>query len=120
MSKEQNFTAEDNWFKDEKKQLVFDVVDEDAAAQTMTGWTLSFSIYRMGSSAAAILTKTTTGGDIAISNGNGTNDRATVTVAATDLSAQLAGTYQYELERTDASSPQKLAFGTLVLKNVRS
>ena len=118
MSKEQNFTAEDNWFKGERKQAVFDIVDEAEAAQTMTGWTLSFGMYRAGATGNAITPKTTASG-IAISNGDGTDDRATVTVDAADTASLLAGTYYYELERTDSGAEQKLAFGTIILRNVR-
>ena len=118
MSKEQNFTAEDNWFKGERKQLVFDIVDESEAAQTMTGWTLAFNMYRAGTSGAAVVSKTTASG-IGISNGAGTNDRATVTVPASDTASLLAGVYYYELERTDSGAEQKLAFGTIILRNVR-
>lgn len=119
MSKEQNITEADNFFRGEDKQLVFDVVDANGDPQTMTGWALGFNVYRFDAQIAAILTYTTAS-EIAIGNGDGTDDRATVTIPDTATDPLIAGVYRYELLRTDAGSEQVLAYGDLVLRSTRN
>ena len=115
MSLEQNITADDHYFAGEDKTLVFDIVDVNGAAQTMTGWALEWVVRRSASSTTATLTKTTGAGTVALSNGSGTDDRATVTITDDDTLNLVTGTYVYALRRTDAGSEQVLAFGTLEL-----
>ena len=115
MSKEQNITAADHWFKGEDKSVVWDIVDANGSAQNMTGWTVTFNLYSTKSTGSALLTKTA-----ALSNGDGTNDRATITVADTDTEPLPAGTYIYELVRSDAGSEQVLAYGTAILLTTKA
>lgn len=85
--------------------------------QTMTGWALEFIIRDStpDGSGAPRVTKTT-GGGIVISNGAGTNDRATVSIAAVDtLSLPPGWGYDYALWRTNSGSAQVLAFGGMTL-----
>lgn len=115
MSKNVNITASDHFIKGEDKTLVFDVVDSTGAAQAMTGWALEWVLRRSAAATTAILTKNTSGGTISISNGDGTDDRATVTITDDDTVDLVAGQYEYALRRTDAGFEQVLAFGTLEL-----
>lgn len=111
MAKKQDITAADNWFKDEDKQLVWLIVNSAGSPQPMTGWTVEFKLYSAKATANALLTKTA-----AISNGDGTDDRAVVDSADTDTEGLPAGTYLYDLRRTDAGSEQTLAYGTAILR----
>lgn len=114
MAIEQNVTADDHWFAGEDKQFQFNVVDSAGNTQVMTGWTLEWVLRRTAASATATLTKTTSNG-IAISNGAGTNDRATVTLTDDDTVNLVTGQYEYALRRTDAGTEQVLAYGTAQL-----
>ena len=114
MAKNQDITAADNWFKTEDKQIAWLITDSAGSPQTMTGWTVSFNMYSAKTSANALVTKTA-----AISNGDGTDDRAVITVADTDTETLAAGTYVYELVRTDAGSEQVLAYGTALLRTTK-
>lgn len=116
MSKRADITASDGYFLGEDKQLVFDVVDSAGAAQTMTGWALEWVLRRTAASTTAVLTKNTSGGTVAISNGSGTDDRATVTITDDDTVDLVAGDYEYALRRTDSGNEQILAYGTLTLQ----
>lgn len=115
MSKEQNILASDGVFAGETKQLQFSVTDSADSPQTMTGWTLEFVIRTQVGATTALLTKTTASG-IAIANGAGTNDRATVTLTAANTTAVGAGTFSYALRRSDSGSEQVLAYGSLVIR----
>ena len=114
MSVRTNITQTDNYILGEDKQLQFLVVDSAGSAQTMTGWALEFIVRSDPDSASTAISKTTASG-IAISNGNGTDDRATVTIADDDTVALRPGLYYYAIRRTDAGSEQVLAFGTVEL-----
>ena len=115
MAKRNDITAAHFFFKGTDKTIYWDVVDSANAAQVMTGWTLSWKMYPANGSGNALLTKTP-----AISNGDGTDDRATVTIADTDTSALPAGNYLYELLRTDAGFQEVLSFGDLVMLTTKA
>lgn len=75
-----------------------------ATAQTMTGWSLLF-VVRRRSDNAVVVSKTTASG-IAIGNGDGTDDRATVTLGETDIVGWTEGReYKGALWRTDTDVP---------------
>lgn len=120
MAKEQDIIQSDYLLAGEDKSLVFNVTDTSGNPQTMTGWTLEFVIRRYTAQPTADLSKTTTGGAIAISNGSGTNDRATVTIAAADTLGMTPALYNYALHRTDSGGAQVLAYGTLLLQQAAS
>lgn len=112
MSKIFNITDGDNFFIGEDKTIEIDVLQSDnATAQTMTGWTLTWELKARNRSTAALISATPT-----IGNGDGTDDRATITVADTDTEALGPGTYYHHLRRTDAGSEQILSHGSVVLK----
>lgn len=116
-AREANITLADNLTIGEDRPLAYDVKQsDDTTAQTMTGWALTWELLdRRGGN--VVLTKTTAGGSIVIGNGVGTNDRATVSIAAADTLALSFGAREYwcTLRRTDAGSAVELAFGTLPL-----
>lgn len=116
MSVEANIKASNNVFVGEDKNLQFTVTDADANPQTMTGWALEFVVRSQVGAGTALLTKTTGGGTIALSNGDGTDDRATVTLTDTDTLALGAGDYRYALRRTTDGNEQVLAYGTFVIR----
>lgn len=100
----------------------FTVYTTEAAAvvREITGWALSFVVKRKGTDAdlIALVTKTTSSG-IAIAGvfdaAPGTNtQKATVSIADADTDSLSAGTYRWELKRTDAGSEARIAFGTIV------
>ena len=117
MSKRADFTASDGIFRGEDKSLAMYIVNESGDPQTMTGWALSWTLRRAASASATVLTKTTGAGSITIGNGDGTDDRAIVTILDTDTEALSAGTYEHALRRTDAGYEQVLAYGIFVLQD---
>ena len=116
MSVEQNIKASNNVFVGEDKSLQFGVVNSVDSPQTMTGWALEFVVRSTAGATTALLTKTIAGGAIVLSNGDGTDDRATVTITDDDTLALGAGEFVYALRRTDAGSEQVLAYGTFVIR----
>lgn len=115
MSIEVNITADDHWIAGEDKSFRFFCVDSAGAAQDMTGWALEWVVRRSANSPTATFTKTTGATTIAISNGIGTSDLATVTVTDDDTVSLVTGQYVHALRRTDAGSEVVLAFGTAEL-----
>lgn len=84
----------------------------EADGTALTGYALSFMIKQRATDAdaAALVTLTTAGGAISISSAV-----ATVSVADTDTDGLDAGTYAWELKRTDAGSEAVLGYGQLRL-----
>lgn len=116
MSKTVNVTITDGWFLGEDKDLVIDVVDVNGDPQNMTGWTLDWVLRRATGSADTVLQASDAEVTITISNGDGTNDRATIAVARAGTSGLAPGTYAHALRRTDTNSDTVLAAGTVVLQ----
>ena len=110
-----DITVEDAWITGEDRTIIFDVKQSDGVTpQTMTGWALTWEL-KVSATGATSLSKTTASG-IAIGNGVGTDDRATVTIAKANTSALDEGTYFHQLRRTDSGSALVLAYGTAFLK----
>ena len=111
-----------HWFVGEDRTLLYDVTSDGTAAQTMTGWALTWELLdkRASAGGTVLLTKTTGAGTITIGNGAGTDDRATVTIADVDTESGTLpngpGTYFTVLRRTDAGSEVTLAFGDAVIQ----
>ena len=102
------YTTDDEWHEDEDKTLNISVKQADGTtAQTMTGWTLQWTLWTNRIGGTAILTKS--GGDITIANDAGTDDQAQIAIADSD--AITAGYWYHELSRTDAGSSALLAYG---------
>lgn len=98
-----------HWHVGEARTLRYDVVDSAGSPQNMTGFALLWELADQDG--VVQVSKTSGGGGITIGNGDGTNDRATVTVAQADTEALTPGTYTHRLRRTDAGSELVLAYG---------
>ncbi len=114
MSKNSPIERSDRWYKAEKKQLQYDIVDADDNPVDVSGYAMRWVLETLPST-TDVLSKVYPGADISVSNGDGTNDRVTVTIAAADTSGLPADTYRKALWRTDAGSEQLLAEGDAVL-----
>ena len=101
----------------EDRTVRHDVVDSSDVAVDMTGWALRWELY--DSAGTSKFTKTT-GSGIVIGNGADTGDRATVTIDAADTDALAAGTYHYELARTDSGNKIVLAMGFVQIEAMRA
>ena len=89
------------------------VTDSAGAAQTMTGWTLEFSLRQHRSDGKGTQVLTTT--SATLSNGSGTDDVVSFPIADTDTDPLAPGVYDWAVWRTDAGSETCLAFGTVAL-----
>lgn len=78
-----------------------------ATPQTMTGFSLAFVIRDSKPGGSLVVSKATGGSGITIGDGNGTNDRATVTLAETDIPTSWpeGKHYRGSLWRTDVDVP---------------
>lgn len=117
MATQANIGTNDDFFTGEDKSLVFTVTQADGSTpQNITGWTLSWMLKRnLGDAdAAALITKTTAGGAIALTTP--LSGICTVTIEDVDTDALTPGTYRHELKRTNAGTETVLSYGTCVLK----
>lgn len=127
MSEESRVLASANVFQGEDKQLQFNVVDSAGSPINLVteGYTLAWFLFtQAGPSGSVLISKAHAG--FTISDGAGTNDRATVAIADTDtISADgssvlvAAGTYWHELWKVNEGDEQMLAFGDFVLRPSR-
>ena len=114
-AREANITTAEAWFKGEDRTIHIDVDQADGTTpQNMTGWALTWELLS-SNSGPALLTKTTAAAGISITNGDGTNDRAAVTINDTDTEPLAGGVYYYRLRRTDAGNEVVLTYGSAVL-----
>ena len=88
----------------------------DTTPQTMTGWTLEFTVRNRADDSTADITKTTLSG-IAISNADtslgettGANSVAVITIADDDTTNLAIDNYECDLKRMDSASEAILAF----------
>jgi len=122
MASEFNIAAADGWFVGEDKTLQVYVKQSDrVSAQAMTGWALTYELMTERGASSAEFSKTV-GSGIVISNGVGTDDLATITVADTDTEALATTgwvngkkTFYHRLRRTDEGSETMLMSGTVEL-----
>ncbi len=114
----QNITKSDHHMHEgEDRTIRHDVVDENDVAVDMTGWALRWELYTKSPETSHFI-KTTGGSGIVIGNGAATGDRATITIDAADTDG-LAGTYLYELARTDTGNKIVLAKGYVQIEAMR-
>ncbi len=92
------------------------VADGTGAKQNITSWALSFTMVPFVSGTASITKTTAAGGGITLTDP--TNGVCSVAILDTDTDALSAGTYYYQLKRTDEGSETVLSYGTAVLKKV--
>lgn len=90
--------------------------DGGSTPQTMTGWALGFYVRRVTDK--KVVLSYTTGAGITIGNGAGTDDRASVAVQDTDVTAAPGRDYEYALWRTDDGSDVPLRFGQCTILSV--
>jgi len=114
VSTQSNITDADGWFIGEDKTLRFTVVDQNGAAQNVTGYTMDFKLSATFSG-DRLFTKTVGAGITLTSPAGGIVD---VQIDAADTSGLSPTTYYYVLRRTNAGSHWELAYGTAVLKDV--
>ena len=117
MALEQHISVDGDFFTGEDKSLIFTVYQADeTTAQDISGWSLSWLLkrHRHDADVDALITKTTTGGGIALTTP--LTGICTVTVADTDTDSIPAGTYRHELKRTGAGVETILAYGSCVLR----
>ena len=113
MGKRVDISANEYWLPGEDKSHVIPVVDDSAKGQTMTGWTLSYTMRQTRDGAVlSPFTEKTDSSGISLSTGAETDDTATVTILDTDT-VGMTGVVWYSLERTDAGSAGVIAFGTI-------
>ncbi len=132
MSVETNILASDHWYQGEDKVFTWAVVNASGVALDISTYALQWILTDGTATTDSVrLTKATGGTGITAVNVNGTNDGARVQIDDTDTIAAIvapategvvqiaAGTYHYELWRTDAGSEGVLAYGTAVLLPAR-
>ena len=113
----QNITTSDHHLHEgEDRTVRHDVVDGSDVAVNMTGWALQWELYDSAGTSKFIKT---TGSGIVIGDGADTGDRATVTIDAADTDALVAGSYKYELARTDSGNKIVLAMGFVQIEAMR-
>jgi hypothetical protein len=96
--------------------LRIDVKTEDGGdtPQTMTGWALAFYVRRVPDD--ALVCSYTTAAGITIGNGDGTDDRATVSIVDTEITHPAGRNYYGSLWRTDSGSDIPLWEGPVVIR----
>ena len=102
------------WFKNERKQLVFPVLDSAGAPVDVTLWAVTWALMKKAGAAEFIAEKDRNNG-ITVENGTeGQPNTFVVTIDEPDLNAARANVELYqELKRTDV--PNVLAYGPVTL-----
>lgn len=92
----------------------------EATVRDFSAYGMSFMVKRKetDADAAAYVTKTTSSG-ISISGSFNSDPavntlKATVSIFDTDTDARVAGSYRWELKRTDAGSESRIGYGVIV------
>ncbi|KKN25968.1 hypothetical protein LCGC14_0879370 [marine sediment metagenome] len=114
MSIEAPILLSDNWFIGEDKTLRFTVVDSAGAVQVISGWALEWVLRNNPGSSAELLTKTTAGSGIAITNGAG--GICEVTIEDGDTLGIGPGDFFHTLRRTGDGNEVVLSFGQAILQ----
>lgn len=117
MASEQPVSAAAGYFTGEDKRILFTIYQADETTpQDISGWVLSWMVKRRKTDADddAIITKTTSGGGIALTTP--VSGVCTVTLTDTDIES-IRGEYLYfhELKRTDAGFETVLSYGQFML-----
>lgn len=79
----------------------------------ITGWSLKFTMRKTLDILPILITKTTGGGGITITNGPG--GIFTITINDADTSSADVGQYLFDIQRTDAGGAQVLTIGNVTL-----
>lgn len=81
--------------------------------QDITGWEVSFYIHVYGDPTSVLLTKTTTGGGIALTTP--LSGVMQITVGASDTINMFPGQYEYSIDRTDTGNSLVITKGLFTL-----
>lgn len=106
----------DRWIIGEDKPHQMDVVNGSGTPVDVSSYSLSYELKASKSATTALLTVTESG--MTISDGVGTNDRITFTVADTDLEGVTGiaqGWYWQQLRRTDPGNEGVMLEGQVYL-----
>lgn len=100
--------------------LDYDTDTTGATAKDITGWAITFLARKTDDSSAALLTKTLTIAGTFNATATLNAQRATVTLADTDLTAAVfgprGGRYRYSVKRTTDGSETILAYGDFIVE----
>lgn len=118
MSKTANIGQSDRWYREEAKQLLFDIVDEDEASIDVSGYALLWVLEELtpGGVPVDILTKASGGSGITVEDGQETNDRVVVQIDQADTEGLEPAVYRHSLWRTDTPNRALLLEGTAMLQ----
>lgn len=119
MAEEANIPSD--WYIGEDKIFAFTIYQKTSAGvltttpQAITGWALRWDVRRYDSEAdPAVLSKSTAGGTITITDGP--NGQGQIALADTDTDALPSRVYRHALKRVDDGSETVLLFGNAILK----
>ena len=115
MSKQVLIEQDDRLFQGEVKNIQIDVVDSSGNPVNMTSYTLAWMLEELHDGVADLILKDTVSG-IVVSDGAGTNSRATIALIAADTIDLEPRVYRHALWRTDEAAPQLIAGGSLLLQ----
>lgn len=116
MSKQALIEQDDRWNRSEKKNITFDIVDENEAPIDVSAFELAWVMEELHDAAGDLLSKASGGEGITVGDGAATGDRVTVAVDSADTLDLEARVYRQALWRTDTEDPQLLAFGAAMLQ----
>jgi hypothetical protein len=108
-------TDAENWHVGEGRPLRFNNDDGAGAAVSMTTWDVEWTLHK-AKDTAAIVTKTSALGKITFSDGDGTDDLATVDTDPADTATLAPGSYYHFLRRVDNVDRSVIAFGEVQLQ----
>ena len=114
----ENVSLGDSWFSGEDKRIYFRIWTDPTLTtrKDISGMAVSWMVKRKLTHAdsSALITKTTTGGGIAITDG--VNGEGYVQVDDADIADIVPGNlYHHELKRVDATAETVWTHGTLML-----
>ena len=118
MSRDSSVAEADDFFAGDDRVLDFTIFDSDdpatAAPKDITGYSLEWALKRFVTDTTALITKTTGGGGIALTDP--TNGVLSVTLLDTDTESLAENNYVYALRRTDDGLERMLAVGGFYIR----
>lgn len=114
MSRRDDITPDDLWFKDEDKVLPFTIYQADGTTrQDITGWSLEWTVRDGASYPSPLILKTTGGAGITLTTP--LQGEGEIAIADTDTASMSPGKYWHRLKRTTAGSEQVEVHGEAYL-----
>ena len=89
---------------------------DGVTVQNISNWTISFTVFRYDSPSTVLITKTTAGGGVVLTNP--TQGVLQITVAAADTASLYPNQYEFVVQRTDSGNVLNLTRGVLSLLQV--